>query len=106
MAEVFLQHKGYRILAKNYRIKSGEIDLVAQHDNYIIFIEVKYRRGLTYGRPSEAVTSTKQQRIIKTALHYIATRESTEQNYRFDVIEILSQGAETEINHIENAFDV
>jgi len=105
MAEFFLQRKGYRILAQNYRTTYGEIDLIALHDAYIVFIEVKYRRGLAHGHPSESVTSTKKQRIIKTALHYISEHELSNQDFRFDVVEVLSHGTEAEINHIKNAFD-
>ena len=103
-AEKYLTNKGYEILTRNYRLKTGEIDLIARHNNYIIFIEVKSRKSLTHGYPREAVTHTKQQRIIRTALHYLTANNQTESNIRFDVIEILSQQGQLYASHIENAF--
>jgi len=107
-AEKFLQTKSYQILTKNYRIKTGEIDLIAknvQTENTIIFIEVKYRRGLSHGLPRESVNIVKQRKIIKTALHYIAAKNLVDYDFRFDVIEILEQNGTWYANHIENAFD-
>ena len=104
-AEKFLQSNGYQIRNRNYRIKSGEIDLIAQKENTIVFIEVKYRSGLSYGYPREAVGWAKQQKIVRTALHYISTRGLDNQDFRFDVIEVLEQSGHMMINHIENAFD-
>ena len=107
-AENFLQAKGYQILTKNYRTKTGEIDLIAkniQAENYIIFIEVKYRRGLRHGLPREAVGKTKQRNIVKTALHYISANSLDDYDFRFDVVEILEQNGTFYANHIENAFD-
>lgn len=104
-AEQFLQKKGYKIVQRNYRIKTGEIDIIASQNNYIIFIEVKFRRNLSHGYPREAVTYSKQQRIIKTALHYIGTSNLTSVDFRFDVIEVLGTTGNVHINHIENAFE-
>ncbi|MCL2285826.1 MAG: YraN family protein [Firmicutes bacterium] len=104
-AEKFLQAKGYRILKRNYRIQTGEVDLIARDGDYIIFIEVKYRSGVGYGYPRESVGKAKQRRIIKTAMHYIAVNDLDNQDFRFDVIEVLGYDGRVEINHIENAFD-
>jgi putative endonuclease len=103
-AEKFLTGKGYRILERNYRVKSGEIDLIARDGEYIVFIEVKTRTNLLYGYPCEAVGGVKQRRIRQTALHYI-TRHRLSGDFRFDVVEVLKQkdGA-PEITHLENAF--
>lgn len=104
-AEEFLQRKGYRILERNYRIRTGEVDLIALHGTYIIFVEVKFRRNLDFGLPREAVTKAKMQQIIKTAMHYITKKALHEQDIRFDVIEVLEVDNELQITHIENAFD-
>jgi putative endonuclease len=104
-AEKFLQDKGYSILKRNFRVRTGEIDLVARHKDYIVFIEVKFRNGVGYGYPRESVGLAKQRRIIKTAMFYIAAHNLDNDDFRFDVIEVLSNGEQTEINHIENAFD-
>ena len=103
-AEAYLLNKGYRILARNFRVPTGEIDLIAEDVDYIVFIEVKSRNGSKYGLPREAVTPRKQARIIETALHYIAQHELTGQDFRFDVVEVLFENHEGRITHIENAF--
>jgi len=105
-AESFLREKGYCILERNYRIKSGEIDLIAQNKNEIIFIEVKFRKNLNYGYPRESVGKAKQQAIISTALHYISVNNLNNHNFRFDVVEVIGQNGRLYANHIENAFEV
>jgi len=104
-AEFFLQNKGYQTLERNYRIKTGEIDLIVTIDNYIVFVEVKFRRNLTHGFPCEAVNAKKQHRIIKTAEHYITIRQLVDKDFRFDVVEILEQNGQMYAKHIENAFE-
>jgi len=103
-AEDFLLTSGYLVLKRNYRTRTGEIDLIAQHRDYIVFIEVKFRSGLKFGYPREAVGRLKQQRIVRTALHYISTNQLINHNFRFDVIEVFVQSGQIQVNHIENAF--
>jgi len=103
-AEKFLQSKGYEVLARNYRIKTGEIDLVLKDGMYIVFVEVKFRTSTKYGLPREAVGYTKQQRIINTALHYLTHHKLTENDIRFDVVEVLMERGKLYASHIENAF--
>ena len=103
-AETFLKGLGLHIIARNYRVKTGEIDLIAKDDNYIVFIEVKTRTSTNYGNPAEAVTYHKQQKIIRTALHYLHRYKLTESNIRFDVVEILLLNGKPYGKHIENAF--
>ena len=105
-AEKFLQNKGYEVLARNYRVKTGEIDLILRDGTYIVFAEVKFRKSLEYGFPREAVNHIKQQRIIKTALHYLTRYNLTENDIRFDVIEVLQQHSQLYASHIEDAFGV
>ena len=106
-AEDFLQGKGYRILKTNYRIRTGEIDIIAKdRGGYIVFAEVKYRRGLSHGYPREAVTKAKQNKIVRTAMHYISANvQEPEQDFRFDVVEVLAKDGKLYVNHIENAFE-
>ena len=103
-AEKYLQGKGYTILARNYRAKTGEVDLVVKDGAYIVFVEVKYRKSLKYGFPREAVGHAKQQRIVSTALHYLATHRLTESDIRFDVVEVLEQHGRLYASHIQDAF--
>lgn len=105
-AEKYLEGAGWKILEKNYRIRSAEIDLIAERDGLIAFIEVKTRRSERYGRPAEAVTLRKQQKIISAAGKFMQGAEYVGRACRFDVIEVFKSRGEWCINHIENAFEV
>ena len=96
----YLKKKNYKILAKNYSNKIGEIDIIAIQGNVIVFVEVKTRKTLAFGRPSEAVNFPKQQKIRRCAEWFLVQKKLMESPCRFDVIEVVDQ----EINHIENAF--
>jgi putative endonuclease len=99
-----LIEKGYSILETNYSSRFGEIDIIAQKDNCIVFIEVKYRSSKFCGLPQEAVTKAKQNKIIKTAVSYIVERNIKDTDYRFDIIAISkSKGADL-IEFIQDAF--
>lgn len=99
-AEKYLKKKKYKIIAKNYKNIIGEIDIVAKQKETIVFVEVKKRETLCFGRPSEAVDENKQQKIRTVALYYLKQHKMLDFPCRFDVIEILGD----DINHIENAF--
>lgn len=107
LAAQMLERKGYRILARNYRTRAGEIDLIAADAQYLVFAEVKLRADARHGAPREFVTLAKQRRIIAAAEAWLCT--SSEQGQpRFDVIEIyLPRGSETPtaMHHLENAFE-
>ena len=96
----YLSLKGFQIIEQNYRTSFGEIDIIAKDKEYIVFVEVKFRKTLKNGFPREAVGKFKQQNIIKTALSFIEERNLQNVDFRFDVLEILG----TNIEHIENAF--
>jgi putative endonuclease len=102
IAEEYLSARGCEILARNYRRRDGEIDLIARENpsGYILFIEVKFRASTDFGLPRESVNNAKQQKIIQTAKHFIAQENLHDNDFRFDVIEILGE----DLNHIENAF--
>jgi len=104
----YLEQQGYQILARNFRCKMGEIDIVAAKGEIIAFVEVKTRQSLLYGAPCEAVTWKKQRHIIKTASYYIHGNHRLDSrfSYRFDVIEVIVAGDITEFLHIEGAFEV
>ena len=103
-AENLLIKKGYKVLARNYRIRTGEIDLIIKDGTYIVFVEVKYRTGTGYGLPREAVYRLKQRRILNTAQHYLARYGLIDSDIRFDVVEVLNQHGQLYASHIENAF--
>lgn len=96
----YLKDKKYQIKSVNYRTKLGEIDIIAKKDDTTVFIEVKQRQTLAFGRPSEAVDYRKQQKIRKMASLYMLRYKLHNSPVRFDVIEILDD----KINHIEGAF--
>lgn len=99
-AVIYLKEKGYNILYKNFYTIYGEIDIIGEKDDLIVFFEVKYRKNIKKGYPREAVSKAKQDKIKKTALMYISENNIINKDFSFDVIEIL----ENEITHIENAF--
>jgi putative endonuclease len=105
LAARFLMKQGYRILERNYRTRSGEIDLVALHDGIVVFVEVKTRTSDAFGAPELAVTPRKQQRMVKAALAYIKYRKLHQVPCRFDVVAITTT-AEQEVEHIQNAFEM
>lgn len=100
-AAEFLKSKGYKILEKNYRKRSGEIDIIAKDGDTIVFVEVKTRADDSFGSPAEAVNKEKQAKYFKVATAYLVAKFNSEEiNSRFDVIEI----EDGKINHVENAF--
>ncbi|MDR1094618.1 MAG: YraN family protein [Clostridiales bacterium] len=97
----FLERKGYRVLENNYKCRFGEIDVVAMDGDTLVFVEVKHRATLKYGRPAEAVNTRKQYKISQVAAAYIKSKKLYDAPARFDVIEVLDNRW---VNHIENAF--
>jgi putative endonuclease len=105
IAEKLLRTKNYRILCRNYKVKSGEIDLVARDGENLVFIEVKTRRNTTRSRPAEGLSAKQKRRIHRAAQNYLRSIGEPEVIYRFDLIEIvLSRFAIHEIRHWENNF--
>ena len=99
-ARDWLEAKGARVLKMNYRRPTGEIDIVCRMGKTILFVEVKRRSSLRYGRPAEAVTPVKRARIQNTAALFLQEHGLEDAPVRFDVVEVLPGG----IRHIENAF--
>ena len=89
IAEAYLKEKGTRILARNFRIRQGEIDLIGYHGGYLVFFEVKYRASGLKGLPEEAVGIQKQKQICRVADYYRSTRRiSLSMPIRYDVVAI------------------
>ncbi len=99
-----LQEKGFEILEKNYHFhRSGEIDLIARQGRYLVFVEVKYRKSMTWGDPTEAVTFKKRVSISRAALGYLAMNgHPMDTPVRFDVFAVYGDGS---FKHFENAFE-
>ena len=101
-AAEYLLTEGYEILNMNYRVRAGEIDIVAKHGKYLVFVEVKYRSNSHKGMPQEAVDIRKQRQICRVALYYLKQyKYPTDVPVRFDVITV----HDGNISHIENAFE-
>lgn len=119
LATICLERQGYKILERNYRTRWAEIDIIASHQsalphisnqhrlNYdtLVFIEVKARNSTRYGLPAEAVSLSKQKKIISAALHYMREHRIVDTRIRFDVMTILFQNGQYNMEIIPNAFD-
>lgn len=102
IAATYLEDNGYIILEKNYRCRNAEIDIIAKDDNYICFVEVKYRKTDNCGGAAEAVDYRKQRRITMAALYYMQKNNYNEWTpSRFDVLAIDDQS----IQLYKNAFE-
>lgn len=104
IAAVYLQQLGYEILARNYRCRHGELDIICKKKHLLIFVEVKTRRSDLFGSPEEAITKSKIAHIKKTALYYMAENKTGCKELRFDVVTIMMKARQPDINHIEAAF--
>jgi putative endonuclease len=106
LARRHLERHGYRILTCNYRVRFGEIDLVAEEKGTLVFVEVKTRTTITHGHPLEAVTVAKQRQLARVALHYLCC-EPRETPIRFDVVSVLlGKNRPPTIEITRNAFDL
>ncbi len=99
-----LRENGYKIIARNYKTRLGEIDIVAYDKDTVCFIEVKTRNSVRFGSPQEAVCVVKQRRISKAALCFIKEKKFFDRKARFDVISINRSQEPPKLNLIKNAF--
>ena len=102
----YLEDNDYEILERNFSLKTGEIDIIAEKNGCTVFVEVKTRKKNLYGEPSEAVNWKKREHIQRTALLYL---NSLDVEMRFDIIEVFYKSSGnsfmvSKINHIRNAF--
>lgn len=102
IAEKYLKINGYEIINRNYRCKSGEIDIIAKEKGEIVFIEVKTRTDLKCGYPAEAVDNTKKKHLYKVAEYFLYRNNLLDIFCRFDVIEIYLTGKKCNIIHLRN----
>jgi putative endonuclease len=106
IAAKYLAEKGFEILDRNFYYSNyGEIDIVANHDSQLVFVEVKSRLNLEFGEPEYAITPKKIKQIKKMAELYLFDKEIEEVNCRFDVVAVLLEDkSNPKITHYENAF--
>jgi putative endonuclease len=107
LAERFLRSRGYRILARNVRSPSGELDVVAEDGDVLVFVEVKVRQTNAFGGAPYAVDPRKQSRIVKQAALYLARHRINGRSCRFDVVLLHASGErDPAIELVQNAFEV
>jgi putative endonuclease len=104
VAERWLRRRGWRVLQRRFRNGHRDIDLVAERDGMVAFVEVKARRGMAFGDPVEAVHWRKQRELWRSASVWIERNGRAEERYRFDVIGVLVEGSRVRVRHVENAF--
>ncbi|MBI4483276.1 MAG: YraN family protein [Acidobacteria bacterium] len=102
LAFAHLRHLGYDVVARNYRGRTGEIDLVAYDGPVLAFVEVKSRRSVDFGQPYEAVGPEKEERIRRAALEFLR-RYKIKPTYRFDIVSVV-YGDTPDVRLIKNAF--
>ena len=103
-AKEYLESQDYKIIARNFFCKQGEIDLIAKDKNELVFFEVKTRNSLYYGRPVDAVNNIKKKHIFNAAKYYLYKNNLMYSFVRFDVIEVYIKKNKIFINHIKNMF--
>ncbi|MEN0138112.1 MAG: YraN family protein [Rhodococcus sp. (in: high G+C Gram-positive bacteria)] len=105
LAARYLTEAGMEIIDRNWRSRYGEVDLIAAEGDWLVFVEVKTRRGLGYGTPAEAVTFSKQRRIRLLAVEWLRESSRHWSRVRFDVVAIMiGHGHAPQIEHVRDAF--
>jgi len=106
IAARWLERQGYTVLARRWRSGHRDIDVIAQRDGVVAFVEVKTRAALEFGDPVEAVHAQKQRSLVRSAREWMAKHDGAEPEYRFDVIGVLLRDRTVWVRHIESAFTV
>ena len=106
LAARYLKRRGYKIVARNYRTRAGEIDIIAREGRSLVFIEVKGRQSTRYGSAKAAVTPRKQQQVAKVALWYLKETDQMGVKARFDVVAVTQKGGDATIEIVRNAFQL
>ncbi|MGR9106346.1 MAG: YraN family protein [Gammaproteobacteria bacterium] len=101
----FLQKKGMRLIERNYRCAAGEIDLIMEHSDKLVFVEVRFRKTAAFGSALESVDSRKKSRIIRCASLYLATRKISGAA-RFDVVAVAPDAGRLSIEWVPDAFQI
>jgi putative endonuclease len=104
LAARFLERNGMKIIERNYRFERGEIDLIAEEGDELVFVEVKARRSTVFGTPEDAVTEEKQEQVYSVADGYLFEHNIDNRPCRFDVVAIEFKNDTADIRHIRNAF--
>jgi len=106
VAERWLQRHGWRLLQRRFRSGHRDIDLIAERDGTVAFVEVKARRNGEFGGPLEAVNWRKRRELARSASVWIDRHGRSGESYRFDVIGVIMDGGRVRVRHVENAFGI
>lgn len=108
LAQKFLKKRGYRIRETNFHWRRGEIDIVAQQKDYLVFVEVRTKSSLDFGTPEESITQSKKEKLIALALAYINAHQNLPPLWRIDVVavEVDQKGKARRIELIQNAIEL
>ncbi|MFY2561813.1 YraN family protein [Corallococcus terminator] len=101
----YLEERGWRVKARNWLCRYGELDVVAEREDLVCFVEVRMRSSAVWGDPAHTVSFAKQRRVVKAALHYLFAHDLRERMMRFDVISVVGRGERATVEHIPGAFD-
>jgi len=104
-AAELLRKNGYRIVARNHRCRAGEVDVIAEKGDVLVFVEVRTRATSAFGGPEETVGARKQRRVIAAARDWLAQRRGPARAARFDVIAVVVGPSGPELTHFESAFE-
>jgi len=101
LAKEYLLQKGYQFINQNFHSRFGEVDLIFYDQDQLVFVEVKTRTSAAYGLPEEAITESKKEKLVQTALEYLDKNEIADDNFRLDclAIELDSENQVAKIRH-------
>ncbi len=102
-AAAFLEKEGHRIVERNWSFSGYEIDIVSEHEGFIVFVEVKTRTSAQWGDPEDAVDERRMRRLIRGASHYLK-KYCIDKPARFDIVSLLWNERQFELEYIEDAF--
>ncbi len=101
----YLQQQGLKLLTRNYHSRGGEIDLIMQDNNVLVFVEVRFRKSTAFGTAAETVNRTKQSKLIHTAEQYLQRHRVVHDSCRFDVVGVSPADSGYRMQWIQNAFE-
>lgn len=104
LAAKYLKSKGLVVVKRNYRCKLGEIDLIMRHQEYLVFVEVRYRKSNSFGGAAASIDAIKQAKLTKAAQHYMVNHDALNKPVRFDVICLSGDLNRADYQWISNAF--
>lgn len=103
IAAHYFAETGYTLVARNWRCPIGELDLIVEKENTLVFVEVRTRRSSRYGSPEESITPAKQAKLVELAQTYLQQEQPAHPAWRIDVVAVWLRRGQPQINHIENA---